>query len=239
MSKRAMIDPLKHFNWQGIYRAYDLKCEESGRFEPNSPHLNCLGVRPASDRELYYLLIEGFSSERIFSAGASVETYEAMLYWKLYSQPAAVKNTCALYKTDSSVRDNAEKGLRSVAQKFYCRPGKTASEVLALFGYFDGLRIRGMQGSCSLPVRATFLHFLYPDVVPLFDSMVLRAVGVAEKFANEKKSVLREYLEHAWLLAERYEPFRPSGSSETVLRLVDMALWVHRGNMRPSHVPQS
>lgn len=74
----------------------------------------------------------------------------------------------------------------------------------------------------------------YPHVVPIFDRMVLQAVGVNDNKANQSEGVFRRYLPHAWGLADRHgkhaqERFQ---FQETPLRLVDMALWVKRGDGR-------
>ncbi len=85
---------------------------------------------------------------------------------------------------------------------------------------------------CGLPsMRTTFLHFLYPQVVPIYDRMVLRAVGFSEDEAKEAIcdiGVLRRYLLHAWRLSDRYQGSFPNDAKETPVRLIDMALWVKR-----------
>jgi|ERR1700675_3443950 len=47
-----------------------------------------------------------------------------------------------------------------------------------------------MKTSTSLPVRTTLLHVLYPDTVPIFDQMVLKAVGSWYATANQDIAVL-------------------------------------------------
>ena len=88
----------------------------------------------------------------------------------------------------------------------------------------DGLY--GLSNSCALPARSTFLHFLYPSTVPIFDKQVLRAVGVAEKGANRRSHVMFDYIQFAWDISE--SPYIPRDWQETPIRLVDMALWVIR-----------
>ena len=82
---------------------------------------------------------------------------------------------------------------------------------------------------CGLPVNTTFLHFVYPDIVPIFDKMVLSAVGISDKNANQRIDVLEQYIPFAWELAEKYSPQLRS-FKETPLRLIDMALWAVRGS---------
>ena len=89
-----------------------------------------------------------------------------------------------------------------------------------------------MASSSTLPVRTTFLHFLYPSVVPIFDQMVLKAVNGWEKDANHKASFLTAYLPLAWELAERYAKPAFSFKRESPIRVIDMALWVTRGDER-------
>jgi len=85
-----------------------------------------------------------------------------------------------------------------------------------------------MKTPCSLAVRTTFLHFAYPEVIPLFDKQVLLAVGVCERKANQKLHYLFEYMQHAWTLSA--DPsLVPTNWQESPLRLLDMALWVNRG----------
>jgi hypothetical protein len=85
-----------------------------------------------------------------------------------------------------------------------------------------------MAGTCAIPVRTTFLHFIYPDLIPIFDSQVLAAVGINEKDANHSYEFLRDYLPHAWSLAEKYNSHLVAFTQESPIRLIDMALWVTR-----------
>lgn len=91
-----------------------------------------------------------------------------------------------------------------------------------------------MKGSDALPVRTTFLHLLYPSVVPIFDKMVLKAVNMWRPGANTDPAVLEAYLPVAWSLADRYED-KLRVFPETPLRLVDMGLWVLRDSERSMH----
>ncbi len=86
-----------------------------------------------------------------------------------------------------------------------------------------------MASSTAIPVRTTFLHFIYPEVVPIFDRMVLRAIGVWGKNANQSYKVLSEYLPFSWGLAEKYRNQIALTRNESPIRAIDMALWVGRG----------
>lgn len=68
---------------------------------------------------------------------------------------------------------------------------------------------------------------LYPNVVPIFDKMVLKAVGAWHDGANQNIGVLRQYIPHAWSLADKHTQ-QLAGFKESPVRLVDMALWVKR-----------
>jgi hypothetical protein len=88
-----MEDPLINFDWLNFYQAYDDKCRG---FNIRAPQLQIFGSkelnRPNSDRELYYKLLDLFSVEQRNSQAEPIRMYEALLYWKLYSQNAAIFN---------------------------------------------------------------------------------------------------------------------------------------------------
>lgn len=86
---RTTRDPLANLDWSTIYDRYDTKCVG---FRPDSNHLRALSPRPASDRALYYRIAQLARQALLDSETLSAEAYEAMLYWKLYSQPAAAAN---------------------------------------------------------------------------------------------------------------------------------------------------
>lgn len=80
-------------------------------------------------------------------------------------------------------------------------------------------------------MRTTFLHFRYPTVVPALHRVVLQAVGVCEDDGNHDIRVLRDYVPFAWDLEERYL-YALNGFTESQVRLIDMALWIVRGQER-------
>ena len=85
----------------------------------------------------------------------------------------------------------------------------------------------------GLPVATTVMHFLYPEVVPIFDQMILRAVGytreeIQKNHLNQSIELYEKYLIHHWGLCDKYSS-RMSGFLETPVRVVEMALWVSRG----------
>jgi hypothetical protein len=80
--KITMSDPLVGFDWRTLYRRYDMACT---RFKSGCMHL--AGVTPpiATDRELYYWLVETAALNGGKRPALDLRWYEALLYWKLYS----------------------------------------------------------------------------------------------------------------------------------------------------------
>src|SRR6266404_1988907 len=107
-----MIDPLQQFSWPDLHDKYDGLCK---RFNPLVPYLDCLYPRPSSDRFLYHALRQRFALELNSPDGIGLQTFQAMLYWKLYSQPAAVSSTCKRLIEDGDLRRQASKGLRAAS----------------------------------------------------------------------------------------------------------------------------
>ena len=223
-----MLDPLANFDWTTLHQRYDSACSKGGTFERNaSGYLDFVQPRPDSDRTLYYSLVGQFAQGSP-SSGITLGCYEAMLYWKLYSQPAAVANICKRLKDDAGQRDVTSRELARISSGLPATLTKDPDEIVRVL---TGLTkyLHGMASSCAIPVRTTLLHFVYPEVVPIFDKQVLFAVGVADKEANHSYEFLREYIPHAWSLADRYQPRLRTFEKETAVRLIDMALWVSRG----------
>lgn len=92
---------------------------------------------------------------------------------------------------------------------------KYRSEIIRLLKEITR-NLTGMASSCAIPVRTRFLHFAYPEVVPILDKQVLKAVGVEDKGANQSYDVLRDYIRHAWLLADRYRSHLAMFEQETL-----------------------
>jgi hypothetical protein len=216
--KITMSDPLVGFDWRTVYRRYDTACT---RFESGSMHL--AGVTPPTitDRALYYWLVQTAALNGGKRPVLDLRWYEALLYWKLYSSTP-----------DSSITNwlrgfSVERFRQLLAQMPETVP-RDVDDILALVEAIGRYQLPGMASSDALPVRTTFLHILYANVVPIFDKMVLKAVGAWFEDANKKVAVLRQYLPHAWALADKYA-HQLSGFKESPVRLVDMALWVERG----------
>jgi len=139
-----------------------------------------------------------------------------------------VTNVCDRLREDLALREHARTELARISKTL---PSKLPKNVAEITGLIRGLtkNLYGMTSSCAIPVRTTLLHFVYPQVVPIFDKQVLLAVGVRGKDANHSYETLRDYIPHAWLLAGRYQPSFTTFGKETPVRLIDMALWVCRG----------
>lgn len=220
-----MIDPLQQFSWPDLHAKYDGLCK---RFNPLVPYLDCSYPRPTSDRFLYYALRQRFALELNSPDGIGLQTFQAMLYWKLYSQPAAVSSTCKRLIEDGDLRRQASKGLRAASAALRNAPA-AGLNIISETRKLGSHAIWGMKTSTSLPVRTTFLHFIHPETIPIFDKQVLLAVGVTEKGANQKMQFLETYIAHATTLARTHSVHFSSFYNETPIRLVDMALWVVRG----------
>jgi hypothetical protein len=211
----VMSDPLGGFDWYTLYERYDAACK---RFNPRSVHLSGVVPTPATDRELYYWLVQTAAPTSGKRPVLDKEWYQALLYWKLYSPRPASGIT-------GSTERFALEPFRQLLKKVRETVSRNIDSIIELVNSIGKYQVPGMASSDALPVRTTFLHMLYPAVVPIFDRMVLKAVGVRDKGANKKRAVLRQYVPHAWTLAARHtEQLR--GFRESPVRLVDMALWV-------------
>ena len=221
-----MIDPLSNFEWSSLHGRYDRLCR---RFGSRVTFPDSFVPRPTSDRELYYFLVERLAVGRThFEIG--VEWYEAMLYWKLYSQPAAVANVYKPICENESLRCVTGRKLSELSRRLPADLPRDQGALLQLIKSFTREAVHGMASFDAFPVRTTFLHFVYPEVVPIFDKQVLRAVGVFEKNANHSAQYLLEYVVFAWELANKYSHHFGLFGRETATRLIDMALWVSRGS---------
>lgn len=224
---RGMIDPLKGFDWPNLHRCYDALCR---CFDSNSLHLEAFNPRPGSDRDLYSRLVHAFQLPPSGTRQVSIEEYEAVLYWKLYSNPRALGNLGRWLAHNSGQRKVAAASVAQLTAWLPPSVTRAAQSVVKIVRQLDQFRLPGMKTACALPMRTTVLHLFYPDVVPIFDKMVLQAVGVGDKDANHDRKVLEEYIPFAWSLAERYARQLAAFADETPVRVIDMALWVTRNN---------
>jgi len=215
-----MKNPLQNFNWDELYEKYDIACHGF-----NSASLYIKHTKAKTDRELYYWLVKTFSDRR----NINLKNYKSLLYWKLYSQPAAVANILRRIGESLVLQSEIKKRLQGLKEILPKIMPKNEDEIISLITCPE-ISIYGMGDRSTLPTRSTFLHFIYPNVMPVFDKMVLQAVGVSERNSNHKIGILKEYLPFAWGLAEKYGKKIKNKFPESPIRLIDMALWVVRGN---------
>lgn len=223
----VMRNPVNNdFDWSSLYKRYDDTCR---RFDPTYPYLYDLTEKPKNDRYLYNSLVKKVNKERTSKGCIGLGTYEAILYWKLYSQPAATMNVCARIRNDKSIQEGIKTALRGFGEQLSATEvTENIVSIKNLYNLLDnyGRQLFGLKDPCALPTRTTLLHFLYPNVIPLFDKQVLLAVGVNEKGANRSHDCLYQYIKFAW--RESKNPNIPKDWQETPIRLLDMALWVIR-----------
>ena len=77
----------------------------------------------------------------------------------------------------------------------------SVDDILKLVDSSEMKHVPGMASHEALPVRTTFLHLLYPSVVPIFDQMVLRAVGFATRVRTKKGcsgEILEPRIDPSW-----------------------------------------
>ncbi len=226
-----MNDPLNNFDWPTLYEAYDTRCCGFNQGALKLGFFDRKGLsRPAIDRELYYKLVSIFSPENLHTHAEPIEAYEALLYWKLYSQKAAISNLEKIWLPDNSTkRAKSQDTFKRLLSELPVTIEHSGTEVIELIKWLGKFNLPGIASSTAIPVRTTFLHFIYPEVVPIFDKMVLRAIGVWDKNANQSYKVLSDYLPFSWELAEKYRNQVVLIKNESPVRAIDMALWVGRG----------
>ena len=219
ISRASLPDPLPGFAWETLHPRYNDLCLRSGRFNPDSEMLAVFGnSAPNTDLELYYLVADAMKGGLARHGERAAGYYRAMAYWKLYSQHrVSFEEYMAL---------PAKPILRLAAELPASLP-RNVNEIMQAID-LDEFSVYGMQRKDALPMRTTLLHFHYPAVVPIFDTMVLRAIGINDKSANHDRATLRRYLPFVWQLAEKYT--KHLTARETSVRLVEMALWVIRQN---------
>jgi len=178
-------------------------------------------------------LIDLFSEDRRSSIAEPISIYEALLYWKLYSQSTTPYSLDKWLRQDVPERKRAQDRLLRLFQEIPATLAKCPLEIVERVKWLGEFQLPGMASPGSLPVRTTFLHFLYPSVVPILDQMVLKAIGAWSKNANRKTSVLKNYIPFAWELAEEYAQQISGFTKEGPMRVIDMALWVNRGESLP------
>ena len=231
-----MNDPLADFDWMKLQETYDARtqpCYEKKRNLLSQSVNNIRRFLPHTiERDLYHSMVGAVQRQSCNFTTINADFYTAIVFWKLYSTSLKVPHELM---RNASLFNNVQKKLDKISRNFPDVLERDVDRIIELVHYFDEYVIYGMKSSTTLPMRTTFLHFLYPDVVPIFDRMVLQAVGFekcAAKAATKDISSLRKYILHAWALVDRYRDIMPKGVRETPVRMLDMALWVHRGDAK-------
>jgi len=226
-----MNDPLPDFDWTTLYERYDAGCN---RYKSSSRCLDRFGAdRPTSDRSLYYRLIECYAPSARTTDPDMIGTYKALLYWKLYStQGNTGTNIIDWLAPGSEGRHSAQLQLPKLLCNLPPSLGRDAQHMTNLVQELPQIHGMGSSTRCSLPVRTTFLHFLYPSTVPIFDQNVLKAVSRWDKGAIQDFAKLEEYLTFAWRLADHYSVPSSIGTKDGPLGRIEMALWVNRGERK-------
>ena len=221
-----MIDPLQDFDWQSLYAEYDEKCARAGRYKENVSALKCFSPPPKKDRELYYSLLSRISSERKTGSLMTLQTYAAIIYWKMYSTSPKTNN-------DIDKDINLQERLKKRLQPFSNYPTKIAKDRKLILKLVERT-LENKPYGMRLPVCTAVLHYLYPNVVPIFDQMVLQAIGyskdqIKSRQLNQSQELYNEYLDHHWSMVEKYSN-NIRNFQEKPVRVVEMALWITRGN---------
>ncbi len=226
-----MKDPLSDYDWNNLYHDYDSLCENN--YDRNSIYLEYFSLKPATDRNCYNFLCKEIkiifeSIKKDPKQNFPIKLLIAILYWKLYSQPAAVKNICHKIYYDKTIQEKTEEEFNKFLKDLPVNINKDIEEIVKLIVNFKNYKIHGAKTNTALPVRTTILHFIYPNEVSIFDKMVLQAVGIFDKNANQNINIFKEYQQFAWDLENKYNK-HIINFSELPLRVIDMALWINRG----------
>jgi hypothetical protein len=220
-----MIDPLAGFPWRSLHQLYDDQTrsdfDKALRRLPAKVADHKRFVPHATDRLHYYWLLAEARQRPV-----EINVYAALCFWKLYS---TAPKTCRWLMTEADERQRAELGLRRLDGLLPATVGRDVDHVIQIVEAIGPLGIYGMKS--GLAVRTALVHILFPDVVPIFDQMVLRAVGVPRSEALGRvgeSNTLREYVLHVWTLVDRHRARLPVNVKETPVRLIEMALWLRR-----------
>ena len=231
---RKLRDPLKAFDWKGVLDRYDRFTQP--RFEaalvkfsewvPNLAQF----VPIKEERRFYHQMLDMAQSVKDRDPSELSRLYAGIAFWKLYSTSPRVPRALM---TDGELAAATGESLVELVRTLPGTVERNADVVARIVQAIGDWQVHGMKSAGALPMRTTFLHFLFPDVVPIYDQMVLRAVGFSTDEArqlNQNPAAFRQYLPHCWSLASRYAPKMPRGTRETPLRLIDVALWLSRGS---------
>ena len=151
----TMTDALSNFDWLTLYPRYDATCK---CFDNSSVHLSAYdSSRPRTDRELYYRLINSLSVPTRTSLADPVAIYEALLYWKLYSQPVTDSNLNRWLRSNAVTRQRICEDFQRLLESLPIRIEKRADAVIDLISSLGHYQIPGLGKDryAALPVRTT------------------------------------------------------------------------------------
>jgi len=225
-----MIDPLENFDFASIYQQYNNFTRDYRNF---NNELERMGLpSEITDLKLYYHLKEKFGADRI---NINIYDYIAMLFWKL--------NFIGLNKIWRVLLENEEK--RNIEAKKLKNLFKLFSNILdrsidkvEQILQEQNYQLYGMASPTAWPTRSVFLHFLYPNIIPIFDQMVLRAIEPNyQKNYSTRKDKFLEYIEFVWKLTERYvkQIKEIKKLKDTDIRIIEMALWIKGHNVNHNY----
>lgn len=125
-----MKDPLNNFEWSLLHSKYDERCRG---FDNESKYISVFSDNlPSDDRALYYDLINAFSVEQRVITKEPLGIYEALLYWKLYSQSTSLFNLSKWFRQDASKRNDLQEKLLLLFQEIPASLERTPTAVLEM-----------------------------------------------------------------------------------------------------------
>ena len=222
MNRIKCEDPLVGYDWINLYKNYEAKT-----LPTLNKFINCLKYLdfkpvPSDDRNLYYLILEKLRHNTL-----TYEIYNAIVYWKMYSTSVSISKK---YFEDESLKDKAQvslcKFLNIVNENNITN--RDINKTIRLISWLkDDKNLFGVGYS----VASAICHFLYPNIVPIVDRMVIQAIGnnrEVSKFALNDIESIKLYIEYNWHLSTKYHDCFKNIYSETPVRIIDMALWEKR-----------
>jgi hypothetical protein len=189
-------------------------------------------VEVSSERELYYRVVESIRAELVTPSGIGLGSYLAILYFKNYWLPPAVAKTAGKISNSASLQIKTKEKLLHLSGELCQLKNPSFEDIPLLLARVRGFSLHGMAAPTSLPTQSTFLHFLYPSLVPIFDKFTVGAVG--EKYDPED-GIFPRYVQHVHKLATKYHCEFAKSMLETPIRAVEMALWINGHKLNLNH----
>lgn len=224
-----MKDPLKNFNFSTIYKEYKAR---TCSYENYANEINDMGIdynKINSDPGLYYYLKDKFSQKK----SITIYNYIALLFWKLNTSGNFLWKQL-LYDRNGKSKIDEEEKLKKIIKKL---PSELkvadVEKFLDIFNYLkkENNLLPGIKTDTAWPTRSTLLHFIYPNIIPIFDQMVLKALYPNyQKGDNQKKEKFLIYINDVHGLAKKYKVkiSQVRQNNDTNIRLIEMALWIIR-----------